>query len=108
MPPRRTHVEPDEAQWRAAVLQRILVDGAYWLEHATRPQTIAMALADHPVGYAAWVLEKFHGWGDTGGDLESRFDRDWLITNLMIHLVNDATTSMLWMYSASTEDETSG
>ena len=108
MPPRKTHIEPDEAEWRAEVLQRILVDGAYWLEHATRPQTIATALADNPVGYAAWVLEKFHGWGDTGGDMESRFDRDWLITNLMIHLVNDATTSMIWMYRASADDASSG
>lgn len=108
MPPPRSNPEPDETAWRNHALQRILADGAYWLEQATRPQTIALALADNPVGYAAWVLEKFHGWGDTGGDIESRFSRDWLITNLMIHLVNDATTSMIWMYRASEQDQGSG
>jgi microsomal epoxide hydrolase len=66
--------------------------------HMTKPQTIAIALSDSPLGYAAWVLEKFHGWGDTRGDIESRFSKDQLITNLMIHLVNDAVTSMIWSY----------
>jgi pimeloyl-ACP methyl ester carboxylesterase len=108
MPPPRSKLDPDEAAWRERAMQKILSDGAYWLEQATRPQTIALALADNPLGYAAWVLEKFHGWGDTGGVIESRFSRDWLITNLMIHLVNDATTSMIWMYRASAEDQGSG
>jgi len=108
MPPARSQLEPDETAWRNEVLRRVLSDGGYWLVQATRPQTIAIALADNPVGYAAWVLEKFHGWRDTRESIESRFDRDWLITNLMIHLVNDATTSMIWMYYASAEDEGSG
>jgi microsomal epoxide hydrolase len=103
-PPPHTDMQPDEKVWREQAQARIMSDGGYWIEHMTRPQTIAIALADNPVGYAAWVLEKFHGWGDRSRPFESRYSRDWLITNLMIHLVNDATTSMIWMYRGVVED----
>jgi pimeloyl-ACP methyl ester carboxylesterase len=36
----------------------------YFREQATRPQTIAYALADSPVAQAAWIYEKLHDWTD--------------------------------------------
>ena len=65
---------------------------------STKPQTIGIALSDSPLGFAAWVTEKFRDWGDTGGDIDSQFDRDDLITNLMLYLVNDAVNSSGWLY----------
>lgn len=59
--------------------------GAYALIQATRPATPANALADSPAGLAAWVVEKFFEWSDCGGDLESRFSKDELLTNVMIY-----------------------
>lgn len=94
----------EEAAWRARRDRIMRSESAYMMAHMTKPQTIALAFADNPAGYAAWVLEKFHGWGDTKGDIESRFGRDWLITNLMIHLVNDAVTSMIWMYAGANQE----
>jgi pimeloyl-ACP methyl ester carboxylesterase len=88
----------EEREWRARFEAVQRQASAYMMQHMTKPQTIAIALADTPMGYAGWVLEKFHGWGDTHGDIESRFTKDQLITNLMIHLVNDAVTSMIWSY----------
>ena len=38
-----------------------------------RPQTLAFALADSPVGLASWILEKFYFWSDHGDDLLSTF-----------------------------------
>ena len=31
---------------------------------ATKPQTLAFAMNENPVGIAAWILEKFHSWSD--------------------------------------------
>ncbi len=90
-----------EREWRARFEAVQRQASAYMMLHMTKPQTIAIALSDTPLGYAAWVLEKFHGWGDTHGDIESRFSKDKLITNLMIHLVNDAVTSMIWSYAGA-------
>ncbi|HVY86766.1 MAG TPA: epoxide hydrolase [Caulobacterales bacterium] len=95
-PPEQMSAE--ERTWRARFEAVQRQASAYMMLHMTKPQTIALALSDTPMGYAAWVLEKFHGWGDTHGDIESRFSKDQLITNLMIHLTNDAVTSMIWSY----------
>src|SRR5260370_2795579 len=58
-------------------------ESAYMMQHMTKPQTIGIALSDSPLGFAAWVLEKFHRWGDTHGNIESRFSKDDLITNIL-------------------------
>ncbi len=76
-------------------------ESGYHHEQATKPQTIGLALHDNPVGWASWVVEKFWRWGDTKGDIESRFSKDHLITNLMSYLVTDNVISSFWMYYAS-------
>jgi pimeloyl-ACP methyl ester carboxylesterase len=108
LPPPKLGAGAAETAWRAEIGAVMQAHSGYMFEQMTKPQTIALALADTPAGYAAWVLEKFHGWGDTKGDIESRFSKDWLITNLMIHLVNDATTSMIWMYRGVMEEQMAG
>lgn len=77
-------------------------ESGYQHEHGTKPQTIGLALHDNPVGWAAWVVEKFWRWGDTHGDIESRFSKDQLITNLMSYLVTDNVMSSIWMYHGLT------
>jgi hypothetical protein len=49
--------------------------GAYAHVQRTRPQTLAFALADSPVGLAAWILDRWWDWSDCAGDLERRFTR---------------------------------
>jgi pimeloyl-ACP methyl ester carboxylesterase len=46
---------------------------------STRPQTLAYALTDSPVGQLAWIAEKFAAWSDTP------IDRDLLLTNVMLY-----------------------
>ena len=50
-----------EADWLASSQAAMQQEGAYFMEHATKPQTLAMALMDSPMGTAAWIIEKFHG-----------------------------------------------
>lgn len=90
---------PELAAYWNDVAQLMKAESGYHQEHRTKPQTIGLALHDNPVGWAAWVVEKFQRWGDTGGDVESRFSKDQLITNLMSYLVNDAVMSSIWMYN---------
>ena len=79
-------------------------ESGYQHEQMTKPQTIGLALYDNPVGWAAWVIEKFWRWGDTKGEIESSFTKDQLITNLMSYLVTDNVMSSIWMYNALTSE----
>jgi pimeloyl-ACP methyl ester carboxylesterase len=62
-------------------------DGGYSAIMATRPDTVAAALIDSPAGLAAWIIDKFRDWSDCHGDVESRFDRDTLLTIVMLYWV---------------------
>lgn len=61
------------------------VERGYSSIQSTKPQTVAYGLTDSPAGLAAWILEKWRSWADTGGDLEARFPRDFLLTMLTIY-----------------------
>jgi pimeloyl-ACP methyl ester carboxylesterase len=73
--------------------------GYSWIM-GTKPQTLAYALTDSPVGLAAWVVEKFHAWSDCNGDLDAHFSRDVLLTNIMLYWVTGAIGSSFWPYYA--------
>ncbi len=91
----------DERAWIVTAQAKMQREGAYLMQQATKPQTLAMALMDSPMGTAAWILEKFHGWSDRrNGDLFTVFTRDQLITNVMIYLVTDAIATSIWYYNA--------
>ena len=68
-------------------------EGAYAAQQRTRPQTLAYGLADSPVGLAAWMVEKVRAWSDCAGDLESRIDRDELLTMITLYWVTGTINS---------------
>ena len=72
----------------------------YMLIQGTKPQTLAYGLTDSPAGLAAWIVEKFRTWSDCGGDVERRFSRDTLLTNVMLYWVTGAVGSSFWPYYA--------
>ena len=92
----------EEAEWLAGTQARMAAEGSYFQQQATKPQTLALALMDSPMGQAAWIVEKFHGWSDLGesGDLLQVYTPEQLLTNLMIYLVNDAFATSVWYYNA--------
>ncbi len=97
--------DPELAAWRDKVAAAMAQGGGYMHEHQTRPQTIALALATNPLAFAAWTLEKFNAWADTGGRIESRFSKNQLLAQIMIYLVNDAVVSALWLYYGAAWEE---
>ncbi|MBA1195304.1 epoxide hydrolase 1 [Pseudomonas entomophila] len=92
---------------REALLDR---ESGYSHEQRTRPQTLGVALADSPVGAAAWILEKFGQWADLptrddgSPDLWARFDEDTLLTNIMLYLATPAVVTAQWIYQGQQEE----
>jgi pimeloyl-ACP methyl ester carboxylesterase len=82
---------------------------AYARLQMSKPQTLAHSLNDSPVGLAAWIVEKFRAWSDSGGDVERRFSKDDLLTNLMVYWVTGtAPSSVRIYYEFSREPVTDG
>lgn len=73
-------------------------EGAYGSIQATKPQTLAYGLNDSPVGLAAWVVEKFRSWSDCDGNVERRFTKDELLTNLTIYWATKTINSSIRLY----------
>jgi pimeloyl-ACP methyl ester carboxylesterase len=72
--------------------------GGYSAEQSTRPQTIGYSLVDSPAGLAAWIIEKFAAWTDSGGQPETVLSRDELLDNLMFYWLPGAGASAARMY----------
>jgi pimeloyl-ACP methyl ester carboxylesterase len=73
-------------------------DGGYSAIMITRPDTIAAALIDSPVGLAAWIVDKYRDWSDCHGDVESRFDRDTLLTVVTLYWVTGSIGTSFRQY----------
>ena len=76
-------------------------EGGYSHIQGTKPQTLGYGLNDSPVALAAWIIEKFRTWSDCGGDVESVFTRDELLTNVMIYWVTETINSSTRLYYES-------
>jgi len=91
-----------EAKFFKANEQWIQKEGAYALIQSTKPQSLGPGLSDSPAGLAAWIVEKFRAWSDCGGDIESRFTKDEILTHVMIYwATNSIGTSFLPYYDYS-------
>ena len=71
--------------------------GYGWIQR-TKPQTLAYAQLDSPVGLLAWILEKFWAWSDHGNDLWETFNRDRLLTNVMLYWLPGCVLSAARLY----------
>ena len=83
-----------------------LAQNARWAERergysaiqSTKPQTLGYALNDSPAGLAAWILEKWRSWTDSGGQPESRLSRDFLLTLVTLYWVTQTITPSIRDY----------
>jgi pimeloyl-ACP methyl ester carboxylesterase len=92
--------EPERARVRARQAFQAEETG-YQQIQGTKPQTLGVALNDSPVGLAAWIVEKFRTWCDCGGNPESVFTRDELLTNITIYWVTETAASSARIYYES-------
>ena len=89
----------EEEAWQRRNAARRDGEIAYHQINGTKPQTLSYGLTDSPVGCAAWILEKFHGWTVPGRDVAPPFDRDHLLANVMLYWLNGINAST-WLYVA--------
>ena len=97
-PPENAEPSEDAGRYLQALHQWFGQDGAYMMLQSSKPQTLVYGLNDSPAGLAAWIVEKFRAWGDCGGDVEKRFSKDELLTNIMIYWATETITSSARMY----------
>ncbi|WP_328869126.1 epoxide hydrolase [Streptomyces sp. NBC_00287] len=76
----------------------------YAVLQATRPQTLAYALMDSPVGQLAWIVEKFREWTDSTELPEEAVERDRLLTNVMLYWLTGTAGSASRIYYERAHD----
>src|SRR5450432_1538596 len=94
----------DEKKYLEAITKWQMTEGAYGMIQSTKPQTLAYGLNDSPVGLAAWIVEKFHGWSDSHGAIESCFSKDELLTNVTIYWATQTINSSFRHYNEAMKD----
>ncbi len=52
-----------------------------------------------PAGLLAWLLERWNAWSDNGGDVESVFSRDDLLTHATIYWANNSIATSMRYYA---------
>jgi microsomal epoxide hydrolase len=98
LPPEQPDLSQAEQRYLAALEQWAQREGAYAQLQATKPQTLAYGLNDSPAGLAAWIVEKFRTWSDCAGEVERRFSKDELLTNIMLYWVTQTIHSSMRTY----------
>lgn len=98
MGPPPSDLSDAEQQFLRAGQMFMMSEGAYAMVQATKPQTLAYGLMDSPAALAGWIVEKFRAWSDCSGDIENRFTKDELLTNLMIYWVTGTIHSSCRVY----------
>ena len=95
----------EESIWLNNFKKEQVLQEGYRSLQATKPQTLAYSMVDNPVGVAAWILEKFHGWSDLKNDnLLDTYNINDLITNVMIYLVTNSFNTASWIYYGRREE----
>ena len=95
----------DEQAWLAKMGSALDDKTAYQRIHATRPQTLGVALSDSPVGLASWIVEKFQAWSDCGGDPLKRFSMDLLLDNIMVYWLTGTAGTATWLYRGAAQQK---
>lgn len=100
MPTEQSLRNPDERdkQALAAIQHYRQKDNGYAKLQSTRPQTLGYALADSPMGQAAWIIEKFREWSDCDGHPETVYTRDELLDNAMFYWLTGSGASSARLY----------
>ena len=83
-----------EQEFAQFIQQWWVKEGAFSMVNASKPQSAAYAFNDSPVGLAAWIMSMMSSLS-TGEDVEKRFGRDELLTNIMIYWVTETIGSSM-------------
>jgi microsomal epoxide hydrolase len=88
----------EEEKYFADLRHWLKEETAYQQIQGTKPQTLAFALTDSPVGLAAWIAEKFRSWSDCDGVPENAISRDHMLADISLYWFTGAIGSSFWPY----------
>ncbi|MEU4385046.1 epoxide hydrolase family protein [Promicromonospora sp. NPDC023805] len=92
----------DEIAQIEAIRAADVAERGYFEMQNHRPDTIAAALADSPVGQLAWIAEKFQTWTNPQhATPDKAVDRDQLLTNVSLYWFTRAGASSAQFYFES-------
>jgi pimeloyl-ACP methyl ester carboxylesterase len=94
------NASPAERQYVQELGHFIKEEAGYQAIQGTRPQTLAFALADSPVGLAAWFAEKYRAWTDNPGDPREALSMDQMLGNTSLYWFTGCIGSSFWPYYA--------
>lgn len=103
--PMPTDLSAAEIEYQQKVAAWAQAETAYARLQSLRPETLAPALADSPVGLASWIIEKFQRWGDCDEGIDQTFGRDALLDNLSLHWFMGAGAASIRLYRESALDQ---
>lgn len=102
-------VREHEKAWLSATAQHVADGSGYYQIQRTRPQTLAYALTDSPLGWCAWVAEKFHGWSDCERDgkrdIRNAVSWDAMLTNISLYWYTGTIGSAIRLYAEQARQE---
>ncbi len=81
---------------------------AYMKLQMSRPQSVAFALADSPVGLASWIYALFQDVSDSGGEPERVIPLDHLIDDVMLYWLPNAGPSSARFYWEAAKEMAKG
>jgi pimeloyl-ACP methyl ester carboxylesterase len=102
--PPESEQTPEERAWVRALATYQAAELGYLNEQRNKPQTVALALTDSPIGTAAWIVEKLKIWSDSPDPVEPVFTKDQVLTNVMIYLVTNTIGTAVWFYRGNADD----
>ena len=89
----------EEKSWERQFSKDYISQSGYFAIQSTKPQTLSYAMMDSPVGIAAWIIEKFYHWSDLEDrSLELTYQKDDLLTNIMIYILTKSFNTSSWIY----------
>ena len=95
----------EEIDWQNKFDQDQIIQDGYRTLQATKPQTLAYSMVDSPVGIAAWIIEKMHGWSDLkDNNIESVYSKDVLLANIMVYVLTNTFNTASWIYFGRREE----
>jgi hypothetical protein len=94
----------DDEAMRAELIGFDRKIAAHVAVHVLSPQTIGFALQDSPAGLCAWLVERRRAWSDCGGDIESVYTKDDLLTSVSLYWLTDSFTSSVRYYHEAAAD----
>jgi pimeloyl-ACP methyl ester carboxylesterase len=75
-------------------------EGAYCHQQLTRPQSLAFAMTDSPVGAAAWLVEKWYAWSDVDPESFLKvFPPARLLTEVLVYILPNRFVTATWLYT---------